>query len=85
EDSGEIEDSGGWRTKSAQRGCVEGGCASEFILRLGSVDGGMKNDVLAKQYEGDPLLPGGSAHVWFWRHSSGQCLFAGVNRRRVIQ
>jgi hypothetical protein len=39
----------------------------------------MKNDVLAKQYEGDSLLPGGSAYVWFWRLSSGQCLFEGVN------
>ena len=39
----------GWRIKAvAQRGRDEGGCANGFILRLGRVDGGMKNDVSAK-------------------------------------
>ena len=45
--SGELEDSGG--LGHAESLGDEGGCASGFILRLGSVDGGMKNDVSAKQ------------------------------------
>jgi hypothetical protein len=39
----------GWRIKAvAHGGYDEGGCASGFILRLVSVDGGMRNDVSAK-------------------------------------
>ena len=42
-----MEDSGG--LGHAESLGDEGRCASGFILRLGSVDGGMKNGVLAKQ------------------------------------